>query len=274
MKAPNLEHWQGFAISEQGPERARKILRQMIKTICEYNLVQAGDHILVAVSGGKDSYTLADFLWRAQKKAPFDFKITAVHLDQMQPGYEGASLEAWLKRSGMPFEIIQKDTYSIVVDKTQEGGTYCSLCSRLRRGILYSAAERLGCNKIALGHHRDDALETLLLNLFYAGKLQAMPAGYKTDDGRFEVIRPLIECAEEDIAWHAKRAEYPILPCHLCGSQMGLKRDAMAELLNELEQKIPDVRQVMLHALKNVLPSHLLDKNLRSASKPNLLIVP
>lgn len=240
----------------------------MVKTICEYDLVKPGDHILVAVSGGKDSYTLADFLWQAQKKAPFDFKITAVHLDQKQPGYDGMGLEAWLQHSEMPFEIIQKDTYSIVVDKTKEGGTYCSLCSRLRRGILYSAAERLGCNKIALGHHRDDALETLLLNLFYAGKLQAMPASYTTDDGRFEVIRPLIECAESDIAWHAKRSEYPILPCNLCGSQAGLKRDAMADLLTELEQKIPDVRQVMLHALKNVLPTHLLDKNLKSVSRP------
>lgn len=273
MKAPNLDNWQGFAVSEQGPERARKLLRQMVKTICEYDLVKAGDHILVAVSGGKDSYTLADFLWQAQKKAPFEFKITAVHLDQKQPGYVGEPLKTWLQHSGMPFEIVEKDTYSIVVDKTKEGGTYCSLCSRLRRGILYSAAERLGCNKIALGHHRDDALETLLLNLFYAGKLQAMPASYKTDDGRFEVIRPLIECAEKDIAWHAKRSEYPILPCNLCGSQTGLKRDAMAELLDELEQKIPDVRQVMLHALKNVMPSHLLDKNIRSVSKPKLPIV-
>lgn len=264
MKAPNLEQWQGFALSEYSHDRTRKLLRQMVQTICEYNLVKAGDHILVAVSGGKDSYTLVDFLWQCQKKAPFDFKITAVHLDQKQPGYDGTGLETWLARSEMPFEIISQDTYSIVVDKTKRGGTFCSLCSRLRRGILYSAAEKLGCNKIALGHHREDALETLLLNLFYAGKLQAMPASYVTDDGRFEVIRPLIECAEKEIAWHAKRSEYPILPCNLCGSQTGLKREAMADLLTELEQKIPDVRQVMLHALKNVLPSHLLDKNILS----------
>lgn len=273
MKAHNLDHWQGFAISEHGHDRTRKLLRQMVKTICEYDLVKAGDHILVAVSGGKDSYTLADFLWQAQKKAPFDFQITVVHLDQMQPGYEGAPLRTWLERSGIPFEIVQKDTYSIVVDKTKEGGTYCSLCSRLRRGILYSAAERLGCNKIALGHHRDDALETLLLNLFYAGKLQAMPATYVTDDGRFEVIRPLIECSEKEIAWHAKRSEYPILPCNLCGSQTGLKREEMAALLEELEKKIPDIRQVMLHALKNVLPTHLLDKDLKKNSKRQLGIL-
>lgn len=273
MKAPTLEHWQGFAISEQNHDRTRKLLRQMVKTICEYDLIKAGDHILVAVSGGKDSYTMADFLWQSLQKAPFDFKITVVHLDQQQPGYDGTSLEAWLQRSGIPFEIISQDTYSVVVDKTKPGGTFCSLCSRLRRGILYSAAERLGCNKIALGHHRDDALETLLLNLFYAGKLQAMPASYVTDDGRFEVIRPLIECAEKDIAWHAKRSEYPILPCNLCGAQTGLKREAMSDLLTELEQKIPDVRQVMLHALKNVVPTHLLDKNIRSVSKPKLPIV-
>ena len=238
-------------------------MRSMVQSICEYKLIQEDDHILVAISGGKDSYTLLDFLNRAKQKAPFNFQITAVHLDQMQPGYDGTALHAWLEHSRIPFEIIQQNTYSIVVEKTKEGGTYCSLCSRLRRGILYTAAARLNCNKIALGHHRDDALETLLLNLFYAGKLQAMPAKYKTDDGRFEVIRPLIECAERDIAWHASRAEYPILPCNLCGAQEGLKRESMSQLLLELEQKIPDVRSVMLHALKNVQPSHLLDSQLQ-----------
>ena len=163
----------------------------------------------------------------------------------------------------MPFQILQQDTYSVVIDKTKPGGTYCALCSRLRRGILYTAAEKLGCNKIALGHHRDDALETLLLNLFYAGKLQAMPAKYTTDDGRFQVIRPLIECAEKEIAAHAERSEYPILPCNLCGSQAGLKREKMTELLKNIEKDIPDVRSVMLHALQNVQPSHLLDKEVQ-----------
>ncbi len=260
VKAHNLAHWQGFAISDHSHDRTRKLMRGMIKTICDYDLVKAGDHIMVAVSGGKDSYTLADFLWQAKKKAPFDFNMTVVHLDQMQPGYDGQPLREWLEASGIPFEIIQQDTYSIVKEKTKEGGTYCSLCSRLRRGILYTTAERLGCNKIALGHHRDDALETLMLNLFYAGKLQAMPAIYRTDDGRFDVIRPLIESAEKDIVWHAKRTGYPILPCNLCGSQEGLKREAMSKLLEQLEGEIPDVRQVMLNAIKNVQPSHLLDK--------------
>lgn len=261
--APTESHWQGFAISEHKNERTRKLMRSMIKTIVEFELIKENDHILVAVSGGKDSYTMADFLWRASLRAPFPFKMTAVHLDQVQPDYDGTPLKQWLESSGMPFQILQQDTYSVVIDKTKPGGTYCSLCSRLRRGILYTAAEKLGCNKIALGHHRDDALETFLLNLFYAGKLQAMPAKYVTDDKRFEVIRPLIQSAEKEIAAHATRNEYPILPCNLCGSQAGLKRDSMTRLLTQLEKDIPDVRAVMLHALKKVQPSHLLDKDVQ-----------
>jgi tRNA 2-thiocytidine biosynthesis protein TtcA len=259
--APTISHWSGYAVSEHKNERTRKLVRTMVKTIGEYELIGPGDHVLVAVSGGKDSYALADFLWRAKQRAPFQFDVTAVHLDQVQPDYDGAPLKKWLEGTGMPFQILQLDTYSVVVDKTKPGGTYCSLCSRLRRGVLYTAAEKLGCNKIALGHHRDDALETLLLNLFYAGKLQAMPAKYVTDDKRFEVIRPLIECAESELAAHAERTGYAILPCNLCGSQAGLKRDVMTKLLTDLEGKIPDVRNVMLHAIKNVQPSHLLDKD-------------
>lgn len=261
VKAPTEPHWSGFLVSDQNNDRTKKLVRTMMHTVVDYKLIEPGDHILVAVSGGKDSYTMADLLWRAQKKAPFDFKMTAVHLDQAQPGYDGAPLKEWLEKSGMPFEIMKKDTYSVVIEKTRPGGTYCALCSRLRRGILYTAAERLGCNKIALGHHRDDALETLMLNLFYAGKLQAMPAKYRTDDDRFEVIRPLIECAEREIVLHATRENYPILPCNLCGSQEGLKREKMSELLTSLEKTIPDVRSVMLHAIKNVQASHLLDKD-------------
>ena len=244
---------------------ARRITRTMMQTIQAWDLIKAGDKIMVAISGGKDSYTLLDILVDAQRKAPFHFDVVAVHLDQAQPGYDGAPLEGWLRDAGMPFEIVREDTYSIVKAGTKEGQAFCFLCSRLRRGILYSAAERLGCNKIALGHHRDDALETLLMNLCYAGKLQAMPASYTTDDGRFAVIRPLIDVAEKDIRIFAEERGYPILPCNLCGSQDGLKRDEMSALLERLEGAIPDVRSVMHHAISNVRPSHLLDPEVRDA---------
>jgi tRNA 2-thiocytidine biosynthesis protein TtcA len=238
---------------------ARRLSRQMTRTISAWRLIEPGDKVMVALSGGKDSYTLFDLLCRAQSRAPFRFELIGVHLDQVQPGYDGAPLRGWLESYGAPFEIVRRDTYSKVIELVDDGKSYCGPCSRMRRGILYDVAERLGCNKIALGHHRDDALETLLLNLFYAGRLQAMPAIYTTDDGRFRVIRPLIECAEADIAEHARAAAYPILPCNLCGSQSGLRRDAMTQLIDQLERDNPNVRSVMLNALRNVQPSHLLD---------------
>lgn len=259
-RAPNEMNWAGFAVSEQDSLKQKKIMRTMLNTVVDYRLIESGDHIMAAISGGKDSYTLLDLLITAQKRAPFDFRITAVHLDQVQPGYDGKPLEDWLIKNAMPHLIIKEDTYSVVVDKTKPGGTYCSLCSRLRRGILYRVAEEIGANKIALGHHRDDSLETLLLNLIYAGKMQAMPPKYLTDDGKFYVIRPLIEVAEKDIINYAAQKAYPILPCNLCGSQEGLKRERMKQLLDSLEEEKPDVRSVMLHALKNVNVSHLLDK--------------
>lgn len=240
----------------------RGLRRRMLKTITSYGLIEAGDRIMVCLSGGKDSYTLFDLLSDARRTSPVPFELVAVHLDQNQPGYDGRALEAWLEGCGWPSEIVRRDTYSKVLELTKEGGTYCSPCSRMRRGILYEAAERLGCTKIALGHHRDDALETLLMNLFYAGKMQAMPAIYRTNDDRFDVIRPLIECAEADIVEYAALKAYPILPCNLCGSQSGLKRDAMTALLTQLEQTIPNVRRVMLAAIKNVSATHLLDPSL------------
>jgi tRNA 2-thiocytidine biosynthesis protein TtcA len=240
----------------------RKLGRKMGTTMRDYGLLQDGDKVMVCVSGGKDSYSLLDLMWEHRQRAPVKYDLVAVHLDQGQPGYDGAPLQTWLERFGAPIEFLHKDTYSIVMSLVKEGDTYCAPCSRLRRGTLYGAAERLGCNKIALGHHRDDALETFLMNLFFAGKLQAMPAKYTTDDGKFQVIRPLIECAEADIAEYARLAAYPILPCNLCGSQDGLKREAMTQLMNTLSKDIPDVRNVMLAALQNVRPSHLLDAGL------------
>jgi tRNA 2-thiocytidine biosynthesis protein TtcA len=240
----------------------RKLGRKMGTTIRDYGLLNDGDKVMVCVSGGKDSYALLDLLWEHKQRAPVKYDLVAVHLDQGQPGYDGGPLRTWLEAFPAAFEILHKDTYSIVMSLVKEGDTYCAPCSRLRRGTLYGAAERLGCNKIALGHHRDDALETFLMNLFFAGKLQAMPAMYTTDDGKFQVVRPLIECAEADIAEHARLTGYPILPCNLCGSQDGLKREAMTRLLDSLSNDIPDVRNVMLAALQNVRPSHLLDPGL------------
>ena len=243
----------------------RRLYRDVRSTCERYALLAPGDRVLVAMSGGKDSYTLFHILTRLVPRLPFPVELVAVHLDQVQPGYDGTGLRAYLEASGQPFEILREDTYSVVTEQLPASATYCSLCSRLRRGILYTAAERLGCNKLALGHHRDDSLETFLLNLFYSGKLQAMPASYRTDDGRFEVIRPLIECGEADIAAFAAAQAFPIIPCNLCGSQDGLKRDAMTELLADLEKQNPHVRSVMLNALRNVRPTHLLDKDVARA---------
>jgi len=237
-----------------------------VKDTCErYRLLAPGDRIMIAMSGGKDSYTLFHLLTRLVPRLPFEVELIAVHLDQAQPNYDGTGLRAFLEASGQPYEILREDTYSVVTSLLPETATYCSMCSRLRRGILYTAAERLGCTKIALGHHRDDSLETFLLNLFYSGKLQAMPAIYKTDDGRFDVIRPLIECAEADIAELAQHLAFPIIPCNLCGSQDGLKRDAMTALLAQLEADHPHVRAIMANALRNVRPTHLLDRDVARA---------
>ncbi len=243
----------------------RKLWSEVRDTCHEYELLQPNDHVLVALSGGKDSYTLLHLLQGLVRAQFPSVRLTAVHLDQRQPGYDGAPLRRYLEGSGVAFEILSEDTYSVVVDQLGHGQTYCALCSRLRRGILYTAAERLGCSKLALGHHRDDGLETFLLNLFYSGKLQAMPARYLTDDGRLQVIRPLIGCAEADIAQFAELMAFPILPCNLCGSQSGLKRDRMTSLLNQLELESPHVRAVMANALRNVRPTHLLDRELSAA---------
>jgi tRNA 2-thiocytidine biosynthesis protein TtcA len=244
----------------------RRLIKTMLRAVVQHELIRSGDRILVALSGGKDSYTMFDLLEEARRRSPVRYEIVGFHLDQGQPGYDGSALEAWLRAFGVEHYVHHEDTYSIVLDMVgSSGDTYCGPCSRLRRGILYTWAERLGCNKIALGHHRDDALETFFLNLFYAGRLQAMPAIYRTGDGRFEVIRPLIACEEADIASHAVNAGYPILPCNLCGSQEGLRRDRIARLLADLEREHPDLRKVAFAALENVRPTHLLDREVAAA---------
>jgi tRNA 2-thiocytidine biosynthesis protein TtcA len=235
----------------------RRLLRDMGRAIGNHRLIEDGDRIMVAISGGKDSYGLLVLLRELQARAPVSFDLLAVHLDQGQPGYDGAPLERWLQEEGVPYKILRENTYAIVTDKIPEGKTYCSLCSRLRRGILYRVAGELGCNKIALGHHRDDALETLLLNLFFGGKLASMPPRLETDDGRFVVIRPLAYAAEADLAALAAARGFPIIPCRLCGSQDEAQRKQMKTLLADLERKHPTLRQTMLAAIGNVVPSHL-----------------
>lgn len=256
-------------MSERPSDRRRvlekHLYRTMKATLEAWSLLCEGDRVMVAISGGKDSYTLLRLLDLLAPRLPFEIELVAVHLDQRQPGYDGAPLAAFLRARGGRFEILREDTYSEVLARTAPGATYCTVCSRLRRGILYSAAERLGCGVIALGHHRDDALETFLMNLFFAGKMQAMPAGYVTDDGRFRVIRPLIECDEARIAEYAALEGFPILPCNLCGSQEGLQREKMSALIAQLERDHPDVRSVMASALANVRPTHLLDREVLEA---------
>lgn len=238
----------------------KELGRAMGRCIADFGLIDEGDRVMVCLSGGKDSYTLLSLLERARRRSPVPFELLAVHLDQGQPGYEGAPLRDWLTRHGFAHHIVREDTYRVVVDKLEPGQTACFLCARLRRGILYRVAADLGCTKIALGHHRDDAIETLLLNLLYSGQLKAMPAWLRSDDGRNTVIRPLLYCAESDIAAYAAERRFPILPCNLCGSQENLKRAAVKRLLGQLEDWAPEVRNSMLAALGNVRLSHLLDR--------------
>jgi tRNA 2-thiocytidine biosynthesis protein TtcA len=239
-----------------------QLLRAMGRCIADFSLVEPGDRVMVCLSGGKDSYSLLELLACHQRRAPFDFELLAVHLDQGQPGYDGAPLRAYLEASGVPFRILREDTYSVVKERVPEGKTYCSLCSRLRRGVLYNAAEALGCTKIALGHHRDDAIETLMLNLMFTGSLKSMPPKLVSDDQRNIVIRPLLYAAEETLAAYAQELQFPILPCDLCGSQEQLMRKQVKQWLSDLEAKAPRAKDSMLAALTNVKPTHLLDRDL------------
>lgn len=236
----------------------RRLLAEVSRASGDYGMIEPGDHVLVGVSGGKDSYSLLDLLMRIQRRAPFKFSLVAVNVDQGHPGYPRHVLEEYLASARVPFEIVSEDTYSIVKEKVPEGKAYCSLCSRLRRGILYSVGRRLGATKIALGHHRDDLIETLLLNLFYSGQVKAMAPHLTSDDGDNVVIRPLCYSSESDIAEYARLRGFPILPCDLCGSQDNLKRQRVKQLIGELHRDNPNVRGNLFAALSNVRSSHLL----------------
>ncbi len=240
----------------------KRLKRDIGRAVVDFNMIADGDLLMVCLSGGKDSYTLLDLLQHLQRVAPIRFELIAVNLDQKQPGFPEHVLPAWLDRRSVNYRIVQEDTYAIVKQKVPEGRTTCGLCSRLRRGILYRTASELGANKIALGHHADDMLETLLLNLFHGGTLKSMPAKLTSDDGEHVVIRPLAYCREHDIAAHATAAAYPIIPCNLCGSQPNLKRQAMKAMLSEWEREDPSRIASMLTALGQVAPSHLLDRTL------------
>lgn len=240
----------------------KRLCRNVGKAIEDFNMIEDGDRVMVCLSGGKDSYALLDILLKLRSRAPIHFDIFAVNLDQKQPGFPGHILPEYLDSLDIEYKIVEEDTYSIVKDKIPEGKTTCSLCSRLRRGILYRTAKEMGATKIALGHHRDDMLETLLLNMFYGGRLKSMPAKLVSDDGQHTVIRPLAYCKEADLIKYGDIQEFPIIPCNLCGSQDNLQRQAVKGMLQDWDRRFPGRSETMFKAMQNVVPSHLADRSL------------
>ncbi|EKE76793.1 tRNA 2-thiocytidine(32) synthetase TtcA [Gallaecimonas xiamenensis] len=252
----------------------KRLRRHVGQAISDFNMIEDGDRIMVCLSGGKDSYTLLDILMNLKASAPIHFDLVAVNLDQKQPGFPEHVLPGYLEELGVEYLIVNEDTYSIVKEKVPEGKTTCSLCSRLRRGILYRTATELKCTKVALGHHRDDILETLLLNMFYGGKLKAMPPKLVSDDGKHMVIRPLAYCREKDIIKYSEAKGFPIIPCNLCGSQPNLQRQVIKEMLQNWDRQFPGRIETMFKALQNVVPSHLADSELfdfKGLSRDNAL---
>jgi tRNA 2-thiocytidine biosynthesis protein TtcA len=240
----------------------KRLRRNVGNAIADYNMIEEGDKVMVCVSGGKDSFAMLDILLNLQKTAPINFEVIAVNMDQKQPGFPEEVLPRYLTEKGVPFHIVEKDTYSIVKEKVPEGRTTCGLCSRLRRGTLYAFAEKIGATKIALGHHRDDIVETMFLNMFYGAKLKAMPPKLRSDDKRNVVIRPLAYCKEDDLIKYADIKQFPIIPCNLCGSQENLQRQNIKAMLNQWEKDQPGRVQNVFNAIKNIAPSQLADVNL------------
>ena len=240
----------------------KRLRRNVGNAVADYRMIEEGDRIMVCLSGGKDSYAMLDILMNLQKNAPVQFELVAVNLDQKQPGFPEQVLPNYLDTLDIEYHILEKDTYSIVTSKIPEGKTYCSLCSRLRRGTLYGFAEQIGATKVALGHHRDDIVETLFLNMFYQGKLKAMPPKLLSDDKRNVLIRPLAYCKESDLVALAELKQFPIIPCKLCGSQAGLQRNAVKEMLAQWERQFPGRIDAIFGAIKNVAPSQLADTSL------------
>jgi len=240
----------------------KKLIHYMSKAISEYNMIQSGDRVMVCLSGGKDSYSLLQLLHKWKRKTRRDFEIFSFTLDQEQPGWDDSGMREWLEANNYPYEIMSRDTYSVVKDKIPEGKTYCSLCSRLRRGNIYTYARKHGYNKIALGHHRNDLIESLLMSVLYSGRISSMPPKLLTDDKTNIVIRPLVYCQEKDLIRYAEEQAFPIIPCNLCGSQENLKRQQIKQLIEDLANENPKVPSNILGALGNIQPSQLMDRDL------------